>query len=226
MSMYGTRDAAKNWSEEYSKCLTSAGFDRGIANPCLFKHKSKDIQIVVHGDDFMAAGDAEDLKEVEELLSNKYKITSNILGPDAGQLLELRILNRIIRWCKDGLRIEADPRHAEMVVQHYGLEESTNSVKTAGVKEVKKKDAGDDGESESEQDESPLMSPASAKEHRGLAARLNYMMVDRADCQYARTCKSHGDSNGQRCRKGQANCTVSSGKAEGGPDIRVATRDR
>jgi hypothetical protein len=64
MSMYGTRDAAKNWSEEYSKCLTSAGFDRGIANPCLFKHKSKDIQIVVHGDDFMAAGDAEDLKGI------------------------------------------------------------------------------------------------------------------------------------------------------------------
>jgi hypothetical protein len=73
------------------------------------------------------------------LLSNKYKITSDILGPDTGQVLELRILNRIIRWCKDGLRIEADPRHAEMVVQHYGLEESTNSVKTAGVKEVKRR---------------------------------------------------------------------------------------
>ena len=119
--------------------MTSAGFDCGIANPCLFKHKSKDIQIVVHGDDFMAAGDAEDLKGVEELLSNKYKITSDILGPDTGQVLELRILNIIIRWCKDGLRIEADPRQAEMVVQHYGLEESTNSVKTAGVKEVQKR---------------------------------------------------------------------------------------
>ena len=29
------------------------------------------------------------------------------------------------------------------------------------------------------------MSPAAAKEHRGVAARLNYMTVDRADCQYA-----------------------------------------
>ena len=53
------------------------------------------------------------------------------------------------------------------------------------MKEVKKKDAGDDGEGESEQDESPLMNPAEAKEHRGVAARMNYMTVDRADCQYA-----------------------------------------
>ena len=173
----------------------------------------------------MAAGDAEDLKGVEELLSNKYKITSDILGPDTGQVLELRILNRIIRWCKDGLRIEADPCHAEMVVQHYGLEESTNSVKTAGVKEVKKKDAGDDGESESEQDESPLMSPAAAKEHRDVGVELHDGRQSRLPIRDKRTCKSHGESDGQRCRKGQANCTVPFGKAESGPGIRVAARN-
>ena len=86
MSMYGTRDAAQNWSEEYSSTLVKAGFIRGIANPCLFKHPTKDVQIVVHGDDFMAAGENRHLKEVEAILQKKYKITSEMLGPDSGQV--------------------------------------------------------------------------------------------------------------------------------------------
>ena len=93
MSMYGTRDAAQNWAEDYSKCLVEAGFIRGIANPCLFRHKTKDVQIVVHGDDFMAAGEAHELKEVVQMLAKKYKITADVLGPDENQLQELKILN-------------------------------------------------------------------------------------------------------------------------------------
>ena len=200
MSMYGTRDAAQNWAEEYSKCLVEAGFIRGVANPCLFRHAKKDVQIVVHGDDFMAAGEDRDLKEVEDMLARKYKITADVLGPDLGkgQKQELKILNRIIRWRPDGLRLEADPRHAEMVIEHYGLGEG-KPVKTAGVKDPKK-DVEEDSHKETDKDQP--MSPAEAREHRGIAARLNYMTVDRADCQYAtkelaRTmaCPTKGDSD-------------------------------
>ena len=69
MSMYGTRDAVQNWAEEYSGCLAAAAYIRGIANPCLFRHATKDVQIVVHGDDFMASGTEDDLKEVQALLA-------------------------------------------------------------------------------------------------------------------------------------------------------------
>ena len=41
-SMYGTRDAAQNWAEEYSSTLAKAGYERGIANPCLFHHKGEE----------------------------------------------------------------------------------------------------------------------------------------------------------------------------------------
>ena len=50
MSMYGTRDAAQNWSEEYSQKLVAAGFTRGIASPCLFYNAETDVSVMVHGD--------------------------------------------------------------------------------------------------------------------------------------------------------------------------------
>ncbi len=39
------------------------------------------------------------------------------LGGDEGGLKELRVLNRVIQWTPAGLRYEADPRHAEIVVR-------------------------------------------------------------------------------------------------------------
>ena len=36
MSMYGTRDAALNWSLEYASTLLASGYVQGKANPCLF----------------------------------------------------------------------------------------------------------------------------------------------------------------------------------------------
>ena len=41
MSMYGTRDAAKNWQECYTEHFEAIGFFVGKANPCLFVHLSR-----------------------------------------------------------------------------------------------------------------------------------------------------------------------------------------
>ena len=35
-SMYGTRDAAQNWEEEYSQFMEESGFARGVSSPCVF----------------------------------------------------------------------------------------------------------------------------------------------------------------------------------------------
>ena len=56
MSMYGTRDAALNWSEEYGDTLKQSGFVQGKNNPCLFQNKDIEVSIMVHGDDFIALG--------------------------------------------------------------------------------------------------------------------------------------------------------------------------
>ena len=39
----------------------------------------------------------------------------SLLGSSAGSLAEIRVLNRVIRLMSDGIRYEADPRHAEIL---------------------------------------------------------------------------------------------------------------
>ena len=66
MSMYGTRDAALNWSQEYTRTLMKSGYVQGSANPCLFHHPVIKVAGMVHGDDFVAVGREEDLKETRK----------------------------------------------------------------------------------------------------------------------------------------------------------------
>ena len=62
LALYGTRDAASLWQECLSKHLLSIGFTRGKSNPCVFYHREKDLRVLVHGDDYVTAGELEGLK--------------------------------------------------------------------------------------------------------------------------------------------------------------------
>ena len=57
MSLYGTRDAALNFQKEVGKLMGSLGFKTSKFNPSLFHHPKEDIKVLVHGDDFVAAGE-------------------------------------------------------------------------------------------------------------------------------------------------------------------------
>ena len=118
MSMYGTRDAAINWSDECTKTLVKDGYKQGRANLCLFWHPSKKADVMVHGDDFVALGSDESLKSTMRSLEEKYKIKVQVLGPDEEQ--EISALNKIIRWTPEGIELEADPRHAGIVIKELG----------------------------------------------------------------------------------------------------------
>ena len=121
MSMYGTRDAALNWALEYGETLRAAGYNQGKANPCLLHHADLGVSIMVHGDDFVAVGPEKHLSETRKTLEDKYKLKVEMLGRGAGQTSEMRILNRIVRATPKGLELEADPRHAELVVRELDL---------------------------------------------------------------------------------------------------------
>ena len=56
LSLYGTRDAAPNWSRTYTEFLTEIGFDVGACSPCNFYNKVRDMALTVHGDDFTVTG--------------------------------------------------------------------------------------------------------------------------------------------------------------------------
>ena len=47
----------------------------------------------------------------------------------------MRSLNRCIEWRHDGIYYEADPRHAEIIVQQMCSEGSAATVTTAGITE-------------------------------------------------------------------------------------------
>ena len=64
MSMYGTRDAALDWSQEYSETLIKGGYEQGMSNGCLFYHEKLKVAVLVHGDDFIAVGDDAGLADV------------------------------------------------------------------------------------------------------------------------------------------------------------------
>ena len=192
VSMYGTRDAARNWAEEYAQTLRSAGFKRGVTNPCLFWNPTTDVSIMVHGDDFVAVGEDDKVEQATKALKETYKLKVEKLGNGDGEVKEVKILNKIVRLVDEGLEMEADPRHAELVVRALKLEDA-KAAATPGVKQShqrsknsESKEKGtqaEDAKGEIEDDE--VMSPKEATEYRAVVARLNYLAPDRPDMQYS-----------------------------------------
>ena len=70
-SMYGTRDAALNWSLEYAATLPADGYVQGKSNPCLFFNKAIGVSVMVHGDDFIAVGPKQQLSETKKTIESK-----------------------------------------------------------------------------------------------------------------------------------------------------------
>ena len=71
---------------------------------------------MVHGDDFIAVGPDQHLAETRRTLEDRYKLKVQVLGREEGKDSELRILNKVVRWTNAGIELEADPRHAEIIV--------------------------------------------------------------------------------------------------------------
>ena len=101
----------------------SIGFVRGLSSPCLFHHPDRDIDTVVHGDDFTSLGEEKQLKLFTDKLKEIVMIKDRgTLGPDVNNLKESRFLNRIMAWESDGIRYEADQRHAKVIVKEMGVD--------------------------------------------------------------------------------------------------------
>ena len=53
-----------------------------------------------------------------------YKLKTEIIGRGEGLSSEIRVLNKIVRMTDSGVELEADPRHAELVIKELGLEDA------------------------------------------------------------------------------------------------------
>ena len=96
-----------------------------------------------------------------------------MLGPEVGDDKKITILGRELVWGEYGLEYEADRKHAKMICEAMGLEEWSKGL---SCPYEKSEQIGEEGEEMSKED---------ATEYRALAARANFLALDRLDIQFA-----------------------------------------
>ena len=80
VSMCGTRDAASNWEAAYGGQLRIMGFRQGRSSSCLFRHDSRNIATLVHGDDFISVGKHDDLAWMQKELGGQFMLKTKNHG--------------------------------------------------------------------------------------------------------------------------------------------------
>jgi hypothetical protein len=126
----------------------------------------------VHGDDFVLSGCAAALDEVKARMHEHFLLKElGRLGGGPGELRELRVLNRILRWTPAGLKYEADPRHAEILIR--GVAGAERALSAPGTHSKDFEDPSADAEAE--------LPDTVARLFRSFAARANYLALDRPD---------------------------------------------
>ena len=174
-SMYGTRDAAQNWFEQYPGQLRSIGIIQGKATPRVFYHPQRRIRTMVHGDGQLSTGMAKELQWMRECLEKKYQVKTQILGPNKEHTQQVKILNRVVTWNNNqGLIYEADPRHVELIIIQMELDQA-KAVTIPGTKE--------EGRTKPVVEEQ--LSAEDASKYRALVARCNHLAPDRPDIAFS-----------------------------------------
>ena len=107
-------------------------------------------------------------------LEKRFEIKTKLVGMMSDEAKEERILNRVIRVNAHGWEMEADQRHADILIEQMNLKNAK------GVSSP-----GEDQKRWEEEENSVLLEGAEAKRYRELAARANYLAQDRIDIQFA-----------------------------------------
>ena len=162
-AMYGTRDAPQVWQEEVRGTMKSLGFKECVTQPGIYHHEERGLQVVSHVDDFLCVGPKQSLRWFSRVLEEKYEIKINEFNEEKK---EVTFLGRRISWAKEGVSIEADPKHVVTLLKEWGLEDC-NPCDTP----VSADERGNEED----------MLPGQATLFRRAAARINYLGQDRPD---------------------------------------------
>jgi hypothetical protein len=169
-SMYGTRDAPQIWQETVELKLASIGFTASALHPAIYMHFDKEIRVVVHVDDFLCKGSRKHLKWLHDELAKAYDLKVKVIGNDHDLDKEGTFLGRLIRWTSDGIEVEGDPKHADVLISEWGMGQA-NGVETPIVAQ----------DSEDREEVRQPMGAEDARRYRRAVARFNYMAQDRCD---------------------------------------------
>ena len=97
--LHGCRSAAQAWENWYASKLVETGFSRCEACSIVFGHAGRDLDCVVHGDDFIFLGGDFQLDcvtaKMQEWFESKVRAR---LGGWAADHKEVIILGRLLKW--------------------------------------------------------------------------------------------------------------------------------
>ena len=146
----------------------------------MYHHEGRNISTLIHGDDYVSVASKEQLVWLKKELEGTFEIKTDLIGhnvKDPDIKGEGKILNRIIKADNDGWKLEADPRHAELLIEEMKIEKE---LATPGI------DEKDEDEPESK------LNDQWASRYRSLVARANYLATDRPDIGFSvkELCKS------------------------------------
>ena len=171
--LYGTRPAARSWQRELEDGLKEAGMKIGVMSKCAFRSECGRVVGTMHGDDVLMAGPRSVIEKVRKCLRKRYETREQMISGRDGEPKELVILNRKIQWRKEGIRLAPDQRHAAEVIEELGLREA-KPVDTPVCTTMR----------EMTEEEKVPLEGAAASQFRRLAAKLNYLSLDRPDIRY------------------------------------------
>ena len=111
-ALYGTRMASRCFGKLVGEVLKDAQFEAVAIVPNTYHHPQRDIDTVVHGDDFVAVAEDDHLNFLERVLENSMEIKRvGRIGP--GRSSTGKVLKRVVSWTGDGFTWEADPKLSE-----------------------------------------------------------------------------------------------------------------
>ena len=177
-ALYGTRLAAASWRDELRKGVVGCCLTVGTVSRCCFRNESSSVAGTVQGADIFVAGLRQDLAEMGTTLKKRWETRDQMIGSRPDDQKELHILNRTLRWCKDGLVFAANLRHAGEVVDELGLSKSKPVSSPVTV----------DGASRCQDDELKSLGEEEKHLYLRIVAKLNYLAHDRLDLKYAGKC--------------------------------------
>ena len=111
-------------------------------------------------------------------LKKRWETRDQMIGPKPDDQEKLRILNRTLRWCKDGLVFAANLRHGREVVDELGLIKSKPvSSPATGI-----------GATRCQSDELKPLDEERKRLYQRIVAKLDYPAHDRLNLKYATSC--------------------------------------
>ena len=136
--------ASRCFGKLVAEVLSDAQFEIVSIVPKTYHHPKRDIDTVVHGDDFVAFAEDEHLDHFEQVFKNSMEIKRvGRIGP--GRSSTGKVLKRVVHWSGDGFIWEADPRWIEKLINMLNSSGGKGALTLGGKdigKDVRDSDCG------------------------------------------------------------------------------------